>query len=126
MNDKEKMKNILREIKEKKFDEERILTDEEIRIIKMCEDEQYITSDSQSVIYLKGDNKFILVLSTRLREKGCDLLKGIDRNKTQPTQTFNVDTAYNSTFGNHSSVTENYLDAQVEDLKELNKKRKDN
>lgn len=151
----------MREIKEKKFDKEIILTDEEIRkeriinmnvdekikvvleeihsgifnaertlrqisreelknIILMCEEEGYLShrnSKGKLVQQFMGGG-FDVTPTVFVTRSGVQFLEGFDRNMPQPSQSFNIGTAYGSAFGNHSSVTNNYSNTPVEDLKD--------
>lgn len=93
---------------------------EMLEIARIAEDEKFIkhsSSSNQPMIITFMNSEWMLAPSTQLTRAGHQFLEGFDRNMSQPSQTFNVGTAYGSAFGNENEIHNTYSNTPIEELK---------
>ncbi|MFV8261611.1 hypothetical protein ACNNMU_09410 [Aerococcus viridans] len=117
------IKRVLDLIHNEQFDSNTSLPDlkrnELKNLILMCENEQYLSHRSgkngQPLVISFMDGGWILHPSTFVTRSGTQFLEGFDRNNSQPSQTFNIQSVQNSALGNYNTVN-NYSNKPIEDL----------
>lgn len=88
-------------------------------VVLMSEDEGYISyrsSKGKPLVQGFMGGGWMISPTAFVTRSGHQFLEGFDRNVSQPSQTFNVGSVYNSAVGN-DNVVNNYSDTPIDDLK---------
>jgi len=118
-----KIKTVLKDIKDNKFDEQKTLSEisrKELKdILLMSEHDDFLshTSDKQKLVQEFIGGGFVLSPSVFVTRAGRQFIEDYDRTKSSVTQTFNIESVSHSSLGNYNTVN-NYSETPIQDLKE--------
>lgn len=118
----ENIKRVLELIDSNNFDPANSLPDlsrDDLKnLVLMCEEEGYISyrsSKGKPLVQGYMGGGWSIAFNTFVTRPGKQFLEGFDRNVSQTTQTFNIQTVQNSALGNYNTVN-NYSSEPLNDL----------